>query len=102
MSNQPRRMKNDEDPYKKMRRNYEEESKNYKSRNVNQKKGKKNDKLSIVFKVLVAIFVIITIVFYVSILKLNLLPSSYITIFTIAIVVFGSGIPIDSAWLYLP
>ena len=90
MSNQPKRMKDDENPYKKMRRNYEEASKNYKPKGGSggNKSNKLIDKLSIVFKVLAVIFVIITIVFYVSILNLNLLPSSYITIFTIAIVVF--------------
>ena len=86
MSAQPRRMQG-EDPYKRMRRNYENESRNYKSKNGRTNK-KSNGKLGIVFKILAVIFVIITIVFYVSILNLNLLPSSYITIFTIAIVVF--------------
>ena len=89
MSNQPKRMKDDENPYKKMRRNYEEASKDYKPKsNSNSKNNKSIDKLSVVFKVIALVFVIITIVFYVSILKLNLLPSSYITIFTIAVVVF--------------
>ena len=89
MSYEPRRMQG-EDPYKKMRRDYENEGKNYKtkSNNYNEKKKKNSGKLGIVFKILAIIFVIITIVFYVSILNLNLLPSSYITIFTIAIVVF--------------
>ena len=85
MSNQPKRMKEDENPYKRMRRNYEEASKNYKPKSIS---NKSMDKLSIIFKILAVIFVIITIIFYVSILNLNLLPSSYITIFTIAIVVF--------------
>lgn len=89
MSYEPRRMQG-EDPYKKMRRDYENEGRNYKtkSNNYNEKKKKNSGKLGIVFKILAIIFVIITIVFYVSILNLNLLPSSYITIFTIAIVVF--------------
>ena len=89
MSYQPRRMQG-EDPYKKMRRNYENESRNYKtkSNNYNAKKNKSADKLSIVFKILALIYVIITIIFYVSVLKLDLLPNSYITIFTIAEVVF--------------
>ena len=89
MSYEPRRMQG-EDPYKKMRRDYENEGRNYKtkSNNYNEKKKKNSGKLGIVFKILAIIFVIITIVFYVSILNLNLLPSTYITMFTIAIVVF--------------
>lgn len=86
MSYQPRRMQG-EDPYKRMRNNYEKASNNYNAKSKSSNK-KDMDKLSIVFKVLSLIFVVVTIIFYVSILKLNLLPSSYITIFTIAIVVF--------------
>ena len=99
MSYQPRRMKNDDDdPYKKMRRKYEEESRSYSVPRKNnyggyntktkQKSKKSNGKLGVIFKILALVYVIITIIFYVSILRLNLLPSSYVTMFTIAEIVF--------------
>lgn len=94
MSYQPRRMKgNAEDPYKKMRKKYEEESRSYSSpRNYNKKttktKNKSGGKLGIVFKILTLIYVVITVIFYVSVLRLNLLPSNFVTIFTIAEIVF--------------
>lgn len=89
MSYQPRRMQG-EDPYKKTRKNYANENKNYKSKNNNYKntKSKSGSKVGVVFKILALIFIIITIVFYVSVLRLNLLPNNYITIFTIAEVIF--------------
>ena len=81
MSYQPKRMQG-EDPYKKMRREYEKESK---STSRNKSKG---GKASVVFKTLALIYVIITIVFYVSILKLNMLPNNILAIVTVAIVIF--------------
>ena len=65
--------------------------------NGHKMKNKKTSKLGIVFKILALVFVIITIVFYISILKLDLLPNSYITIFTIAEVVFTMLIVIGLA-----
>ena len=53
-----------------------------------QKSKKSNGKLGVIFKILALVYVIITIIFYVSILRLNLLPSSYVTMFTIAEIVF--------------
>lgn len=76
MSYQPKRMQG-EDPYKKMRREYEKESKSI----YNSKR--KGGKASIVFKILALIYVIITIVFYVSVLRLNLLPNNILALFTI-------------------
>ena len=89
MSYQPRRMQG-EDPYKKMRRKYEDEGREYmaKNRKSGSKKGKTKSKPSMFFKILALIYVIITIIFYVSVLRLNLLPTSYVTIFTIAEVIF--------------
>ena len=96
MSYQPKRMQG-EDPYKKMRRKYEEESRNYsaprKNNNSYNKKSSKTKrksggKLGVVFKLLTLIYIVITIIFYVSVLRLNLLPTSYVTIFTIAEVIF--------------
>ena len=88
MNYEPRRMRNDGEPYKEMRRNYESESRNYKNKSNKYKEKKNLDKISIAFKVLALIFVIITIIFYISVLKLDLLPNSYIIIFTVAIVIF--------------
>ena len=96
MSYQPKRMQG-EDPYKKMRRKYEEESRNYSaprknynsySKQTRKPKRKSGGKLGVVFKLLTLIYIVITIMFYVSVLRLNLLPTSYVTIFTIAEVIF--------------
>ena len=53
------------------------------------KKGRKDNKaLDIFFKLIAFAYVVITIIFYIAILKLNLLPGWVITIFTIAEIVF--------------
>src|SRR5699024_2333405 len=79
-----------EDPYKKTRRNYANANKNYKSKNNDYKntKSKSGSKERVVFKIIAIICIIMTIVFYISVIRLNLLPNSYITIFTIAEVIF--------------
>ena len=89
MSYQPRRMQG-EDPYKKMRKMYEEEGRvdMAKSRKQGSKNGKVKTKANVFFQILAVIYVAITIIFYVSVLRLNLLPDSYVTIFTIAEVIF--------------
>ena len=89
MNYSPKRM-NGEDPYKKMRREYEESGKReYNLSNIKKKnyKGKIRD-IDLIFIILGVIFVLVTIVFYRSILKLNLLPTSYIVVFTIAEIIF--------------
>ena len=86
MSYQPKRMQG-EDPYKKMRKKYEEEGREYMSRNSKKRTGKLNT-IDIIFKILALIFAVITIIFYTSILKLDLLPTNYIVAFTIAEIVF--------------
>lgn len=53
------------------------------------KKGRKDNKaLDTFFKLIAFAYVVITIIFYIAILKLNLLPGWVITIFTIAEIVF--------------
>ena len=86
MSYSPKRMQG-EDPYKKMRKKYEEEGREYMSRNSKKRTGKRNT-IDIIFKILALIFAVITIIFYTSILKLDLLPTNYIVAFTIAEIVF--------------
>lgn len=53
-----------------------------------RKRNKRNSKLDAFLKLIAFAYVVITIIFYVSILKMNLLPAAYITIFTIAEIVF--------------
>ena len=53
----------------------------------NQKK-KRNNKLDVLLKLLAFIYVVITIIFYISVLKLNMLPGMYVTIFTVAEIIF--------------
>ena len=84
MGYEPKRMK-DEDPYKKMREKYEEESKPSKK---NNRETKKKSKIDIIFKILSVIFLALTFIFYNAILKLNMLPTNYITIFSIAEIIF--------------
>ena len=53
------------------------------------KKRKRSSKgLNSFFKLIVFVYVVITIIFYISILKMNLLPGWVIAIFTIAEIVF--------------
>lgn len=53
------------------------------------KKNSRNKKLDIFLKLVAFIYVVITIIFYISVIKLNLLPGIYITIFTIAEIFFS-------------
>lgn len=71
MSYEPRRMMNNSSSTKKTK-----------------KKASKPNTIGILFKVIAIAFIIITIKFYMSILKLDLLPNSYIMIFTIAEIIF--------------
>lgn len=93
MSYSPKRMKG-EDPYEKMRREYEESSnRSYNGRKSQNKKKnstkkRKTNEIDIIFKILSVIFILITIIFYRSVLRLNMLPTSYTVIFTIAIIIF--------------
>lgn len=52
------------------------------------KASKRNKKLDVFLKVIAFIYVVITIIFYISVIKLNLLPGVYVTIFTIAEIFF--------------
>ena len=71
MNHQPRRMMNEESSPKKTKR----------------KMGEPNI-MNVLFKIIALVFIIITIKFYMSILKLDLLPNNYIIIFTIAEIIF--------------
>ena len=71
MNHQPRRMMNEEPSSKKTKREM----------------GEPNI-MSILLKIIALAFIIITIKFYMSILKLDLLPNNYIIIFTIAEIIF--------------
>ena len=71
MNHQPRRMMNEESSSKKTKR----------------KMGEPNI-MNVLFKIIALAFIIITIKFYMSILKLDLLPNNYIIIFTIAEIIF--------------
>ena len=73
------------------RRMAEEPKKSYK------KKKKQSNKLDIFFKLIAFAFVVITIIFYISVLKMDLLPGLYITIFTIAEIIFTLAMVIGLA-----
>ena len=93
MSYQPRRMRNDENPYRKSTKGSSDmgysSNKNYTKSNKSSKSAKgKSGKSVVAFRILTLIYIIITIVFYSSILRLNLLPSGYIVAFTIAEIIF--------------
>ncbi len=53
-----------------------------------EKQNKRNRKLDIFLKVVTFIYVVITLIFYISVIKLDLLPGIYVTIFTIAEIFF--------------
>lgn len=55
---------------------------------VNTNKNKRNNKLDAFLKVMAFIYVVITIIFYISVVKMDLLPGIYVTIFTIAEIIF--------------
>lgn len=53
---------------------------------------KRNGKLDAFLKVIAFIYVVITIIFYISVIKLDMLPGIYVTIFTIAEIIFTLAI----------
>ena len=63
-------------------------SKHSKIKTTNKNIGKLN-MINIIFKIIAFAFAIITIIFYTSILKLDLLPNNYIIVFTIAEIIFS-------------
>ena len=108
MSYHPRRMVNDDNPYKKnnystresTRSYYSEPKKSGYNHPKNNKKtsgNKKTNKVMLAFKILALVFLITTIIFYISISKLNLLPTSYFVAFTLAEVILTSLIMIGLA-----
>lgn len=65
------------------------QGKRLKTEGTINKRGKKNNKaLDTFFKLIAFAYVVITIIFYIAILKMNLLPGWIVTIFTIAEIVF--------------
>lgn len=56
------------------------------------KKGKKNKKTSIIIKLIGFAFVVISIMFYIAVVKLDMLPGVWLTIFTIAEIIFTFAI----------
>ena len=91
MSYQPRRMMDDNNSSsKKNQKNHSTKNYNYKEKTTSYKtkKSRKSNKFDIVLKILALVYVIITIIFYTSILRLNLLPNNFVTIFTIAEIIF--------------
>lgn len=89
MSYQPKRMKNN-DSSSNRKNSYNTKNYNYKEKPAGYKikKSKKSSKFDIVLKILALAYVIITIIFYTSILRLNLLPNNFVAIFTIAEIIF--------------
>ena len=66
-----------------------EEPKRGKKGVTNQKNSKRrNTKLDGILKLLAFVYVVITIIFYIAVRKVNMLPTSYTVIFTIAEIVF--------------
>ncbi len=52
------------------------------------KKYKRNNKLDAFLKLIAFAYVVLTIIFYISVIKLDMLPGIYVTIFTVAEIVF--------------
>ena len=52
------------------------------------KNCKRDKRLDVFLKLIAFIYVVVTIIFYISVIKLNLLPGIYVTIFTIAEIFF--------------
>lgn len=49
---------------------------------------KRNSKLDAFLKLIAFIYVVVTIIFYISVIKMDLLPGMYVTIFTVAEIIF--------------
>ena len=65
------------------------QGKRVKEERYNMKRNKKRNKsLDTFFKLIAFVYVVITIIFYISILKMNLLPGWIVVIFTIAEIIF--------------
>ena len=112
MSYQPKRMANDDNPYRSNNYNRGESTRNYynetrqgnyskpqssKPQNYKSKGNKKINRVMLAFKILALVFFITTIVFYISINKLNLLPTSYFVAFTLAEIIITALITIGLA-----
>ena len=49
---------------------------------------KRNSKLDAILKLIAFIYAVITIIFYISVIKMDMLPGMYVTIFTVAEIIF--------------
>ena len=58
------------------------------SNSSTKKNTSRPNTMNVLFKIIALVFIVITIIFYTSILKLDLLPNSYIVAFTIAEILF--------------
>ncbi len=70
---------------------------NSSKKKTTKNKKKNSTKLGLVFKILAVIYVVITISFYISILRMNLLPTTYTVAFTIAEIIFTLAMTIGLA-----
>lgn len=64
----------------------------YKKRSVQYKKNNKKNKFDAVLQLLSFVYVVISIMFYIALIKMDMLPGIYVTIFTIAEMVFTFAI----------
>ena len=64
----------------------------YKKRSVQYKKEDKKTKFDVVLQLLSFVYVVISIMFYIALIKMDMLPGIYVTIFTIAEMVFTFAI----------
>lgn len=63
-------------------------SESYKIKGKKGRKNKRNSKLDAFLKIIAFIYVIVTTIFYISVVKMDLLPGMYVTVFTIAEIIF--------------
>lgn len=61
---------------------------NYSTNKKKRSTKKSTNKIDIAFRILALIYLIITIVFYISVIRMDMLPALYVTIFTIAEIIF--------------
>ena len=86
------RKKSSENKKNSKNKKYNENKYSKSSSNKNRRKNSKG--MDLIFKILAVVYLVITISFYISILKMNLLPNSYIIAFTIAEIIFTFAITI--------
>lgn len=83
MAHKPKRMRDDSgSSYRNMKKRYEGNSED---NSMGKKKRKSKGKLNIIFKILTLVYIAITILFYIAVIRLDLLPNNYIIIFTVVL-----------------